>query len=122
MGLALLAEPARAIKLSSTSRPRSASAMYSILYRLHTIWRRIGSTRAVRYVCFESLRDGEFSVQSCDYLGLPLDREALRDHEEQAVKLFNEIDPEERSGSFPSLVEAIEAFELDFGKDRDAGD
>ena len=96
--------------------------MHSTLYRRHTIWRRIGSDRAVRYVCFESLREATFSVQSCNSLALPVDQNLLLEHVEQAAQLFNDADPHERPGSFPSLVEAIEAFEQEFGLDRDEGD
>jgi hypothetical protein len=96
--------------------------MYSTLYRLHSIWRRIGPGREARYVCFEDLREATFSVQSCDYWGLPLDRDVLRRHDEQAAELFIETDPHERSGSFPSLLEAVEAFDLYFGNFLDDGD
>ncbi|MDR3509787.1 MAG: hypothetical protein P4L64_18015 [Caulobacteraceae bacterium] len=93
--------------------------MKSTLYRRHTIWRRIGSNRAARYVCFESLSDPVFTVQSCDFHDLPVDRETLRQHEDQAVELFIETDPQERNGSFPSLVDAIQAWDLDFENDQD---
>jgi hypothetical protein len=93
--------------------------MTSDLYRRHIIWRRIRSDQAVRYVCFEALHDGRFSVQSCDWYSLPIKRETIRQHDDQAVELFIETDPVERNGSFASLAEAIQSFDVNFENHAD---
>jgi len=105
------------MKPTQLSAQEARFTMKPTLYRRHSIWRRIGSNRAVRNVCFESLSEALFTVQSCDFHYLPADREVLRQHEDQAVELFIEIDPQERNGSFSSLIEAILAFDLDFEHD-----
>jgi len=93
--------------------------MTSELYRQHIVWRRVSNDRAARYVCYERLCDSRFSVQSCDFYSLPGDRDVVRQLEDQAVELFIETDPVERSGSFATLIEAIAAFDIGFESTTD---
>jgi hypothetical protein len=52
---------------------------------------------------------------------LPIQRDALLQHDDQAVELFVEIDPIERNGAFASLSEAIRSFDVDFQNHADLG-
>jgi hypothetical protein len=102
----------------ATLRLRSVLNMNFRICRRHDIWRRLSDRRAVRYVCFEALGDGLFSVQSADFFGFPVDARVLRYQEDQAIELFIETDPVERGSVFASLDEAIAAHDAEFGGAR----
>jgi hypothetical protein len=56
-----------------------------------------------------------FVVQSADRVRLPLRLEDLQHHERQFWELFCEVAPEERAKPYPSLEQAIAAFDAEFG-------
>lgn len=84
------------------------------LYKLTTVCRRLSPREAVLYRCFELLPGQGFVVQSADRVRLPLGAEELRHHEMQFWELFCEVSPEERGKSYPSIEEAIAAFDAEF--------
>ena len=86
-----------------------------MLYKSIQIYRRVGEGEARVYRCFELLPGHHFVVQSADRIRLPLRREILQQHEDQFWELFCETAPEERGPSYPSLEEAIAAFDAEFG-------
>lgn len=90
------------------------------MYRQINVWRRIDSKTAACYRCFERLSDGFVAVQSVDYFRLPLSAAQRATFGSQLVELFIEEDPIERSGGFPSLMEAIAAHDRDFRDDAAA--
>jgi hypothetical protein len=81
------------------------------LYREHRIWRRPGPDRALRYVVFENLATGQFTVQSCDFF--PAAAESVVFLESNIGELVADEDPGEH-GWHASVGEAIEAFDTDF--------
>jgi hypothetical protein len=82
-----------------------------LLYCEHRIWRRPGPDRALRYVVFENLATGQFTVQSCDFF--PAAAESLAFLESNIGELVADEDPGEH-GWHTSVGEAIEAFDIDF--------
>jgi hypothetical protein len=78
------------------------------------VWSRKEEGRVVRYRCFQLLPDGGFSVQSADYYNAPLQDARTVQLEKQFLELLLEEASEVRSPSFPSLIEAINAFDRDF--------
>jgi hypothetical protein len=88
-------------------------------YKAIDVWSRRDEDRIVRYRCFELLPDSGYSVQSADYYSAPF-LDARSGHlEKQLLELFLEEAPKARSPLFPTLIEAIHAFNLDF-KEADA--
>ncbi len=87
------------------------------MYKQINVWRRIDSTTAACYRCFERLSDGLAAVQSVDYFHLPLSEAEQVTSGSQLVELFIEEDPIERSGGFPSVTEAIAAHDRNFEDD-----
>jgi hypothetical protein len=79
----------------------------------------LDQSTAVCYRCFEVLNGGGFCVQSKDFYRLPRDARQEQDFQRQYVELLCEESPESRTGAYPSLVEAIRAFDEDF---EDAAD
>ncbi len=86
-----------------------------MLYKLVSVCRRLGEREAVVYRCLELLPGRGFVVQSADRVRLPLRLEDLQHHERQFWELFCEVAPEERAKPYPSLEEAIAAFDAEFG-------
>jgi hypothetical protein len=84
------------------------------LYKLINICRRVSTKEAVVYRCFEVLPDKGFVVQSADRIWLPFETGYTHQHERQLWELFCETAPEERSQVYPSLEEAIAAFDKEF--------
>jgi hypothetical protein len=83
-------------------------------YRAIDVWSRKDKGTIVRYRCFQLLPDGGYNVQSVDFYKAPF-RDARSDqHEKQFLELFSEEAPKSRSPLFPTLIEAIGAFEQDF--------
>lgn len=102
--------------LRGTAAPESAwnATMSHRLYKPIDVWRRVGSTRLVRYRCFEVLPDGGFCVQSADFFDVPLNEKAAAQLERQWLELFGEEAPESRSGVHSSLQAAVEAHDRSF--------
>jgi hypothetical protein len=87
-----------------------------VLYRPFDIWRRIDSTRILRYRCFEILPEKKFCVQSADFFSSPVNESQKRSLEKQAFELFLECSPEDRSELFDTIEGAIEAHDRDFNE------
>ncbi|MBM7117781.1 hypothetical protein [Archangium primigenium] len=87
----------------------------SRLYKLINVFRRISAEKAIVYRCFELIPEGGFVVQSADWIRLPVDSDAMRQHERQLWEFFCEEAPEQRSGPSASIEEAIAAFDAEFG-------
>lgn len=79
-------------------------------YRQIFVWKHRSEVEvdaAVRYCCFESLKTGLFYVQSADFFRLPVDEKNRYDLDRQAIELFVETDPQDRTNGFASLEDAI---------------
>jgi hypothetical protein len=79
-----------------------------------SVWKRNSDNRLSRYRCFRNLKTGRFSVQSCDIYPESVTPDKKSFFEKNYLELLSESSPEERSGSFASLAEAIEAHDNDF--------
>jgi hypothetical protein len=77
----------------------------------------LNATTAVRYRCFQRLMDDQFCVQSADYYQLPLREEQIKMLDQQFLELFIEQPPDERSALYPTLIDAIAAYDLEFADD-----
>jgi hypothetical protein len=84
------------------------------LYEVIDVWKRYSRTQLVRYRCFRNLAANTYSVQSADFYRLPIDSSQLMNLEKQFCELLAEQAPDERSGAFTSIEEAIAAHERDF--------
>jgi hypothetical protein len=84
------------------------------MLRAIDVWRRLDDQTAVCYRCFEVLNGSGFCVQSKDYYHLPANAKQKQYFQSQFLELLCEEPPESRSGVFPSLQEAIRAFDEDF--------
>ncbi len=78
------------------------------------VWKRIDDSTAVCYRCFEVLDNRGFCVQSKDTFHLPIDAQQFDRSQRQELELLCEESPESRSGVFPTLLDAIRAFDEDF--------
>lgn len=87
-----------------------AAATLGVLYRVITIARPLSSNEAVLYRCFERIPSGGYVVQSADRVRLPIDKDALREHEAQLWELFIEEPPDSRGEAAPTIETAIEKF------------
>jgi len=83
-------------------------------YKAIDVWSRKNKSTVVRYRCFQLLPDSGYAVQSADYYNAPLRDARPAEHEKQFLELFLEEDPKVRSPLFPTLVEAIRAFDQEF--------
>lgn len=87
-----------------------------MLYERFTVCRRLpDSNEAIVYQCLRILPNLRFVVQSADHVRLPIPPSELASHEARFWELFCEVAPDERSASYSTLEEAIEAFEEEFG-------
>lgn len=84
------------------------------LYKSIDVWKVHEDNILIRYRCFEMLGEKKFCVQSADFFRLPIAEEQIHQLEKQAMELFLETLPDERSETFTSLEEAIEMHESDF--------
>lgn len=85
------------------------------LYKRIDVVRRAPSGELVIYRCFELVQSGGFVVQSADRLRSPISGEQLGGHEQQWFDLLSQTAPELRSVPALTLVEAIAAFDREFG-------
>ena len=86
-----------------------------LLYKRVSVCRRLSDKEAVVYRCLELLPGRGFVVQSADRVRLPPRPEELQQHERQFWELLCEVAPEERAKPYPTLEEAIAAFDAEFG-------
>jgi hypothetical protein len=87
-------------------------------YKAIDVWSRKDEGAVVRYRCFQLLPDGGYSVQSADYYKAPFRDTQSAQHEKQFLELLSEESPKMRSRLFPTLIEAISAFDRDFQEHR----
>lgn len=85
-----------------------------LLYKIVNVCRRMGNGEVVVYRCLEVLSGRGFVVQSADRVRLPVPMEELHQHERQFWELLCEGAPEERDKLYPSLEQAIAAFDAEF--------
>jgi hypothetical protein len=90
------------------------------LYQAVDVWKRLSETEFVRYRCFKNIATNRYAVQSADFYRLPLDPDQIADLDRQYLELLIEQAPDERSGSFDSIIEAIRAHEAEFADDGPA--
>lgn len=76
------------------------------------VWHRIDDSESVCYRCFRLLPDGGYCVQSADFFRL--NESEKEGFEQQQIELFLEQSPDERSGLWPTLGEAIKKFQEAF--------
>lgn len=57
-------------------------------HRQILVFEPVDSTKAIRYVCYENLRTGEYAVSSGEMLTAPQDDAALAFHARQQVEHF----------------------------------
>ncbi|MGH9524579.1 MAG: hypothetical protein ACRD3E_18820 [Terriglobales bacterium] len=84
------------------------------MFKTIDVWKRVGKSRAARYRCFQSLATGKFSVQSADWYSLNDPPPAAEAHERQHLELLMEQAPDERSGAYDTLEQAIAAHDAEF--------
>jgi hypothetical protein len=87
------------------------------MFKAIDVWKRVSESRAVNYRCFQSLATGKYSVQSADFYAIDADKAAAELHERRHVELLIEQAPDERSGSYDTLEQAIEAHDTAFGNE-----
>ena len=83
-------------------------------YKAIDVWSKKDQVTVVRYRCFQLLPDGGYTVQSADYYKAPFRGTQSAQHEKQFLELLSEESPKVRSPLFPTLIEAISAFDHDF--------
>ena len=89
-------------------------------YKAYDVWRRLRSTSAIRYRCFEDLETPRFCIQSSDTVTLPLAANGLSGADRIYAELLIEQAPEERAhGWSDSIRGAIEKHENLFGPDEE---
>ena len=85
-------------------------------YERIDIYRRFPSgSELVVYRCLRLLSGHGYVVQSADRIRLPVMAGTLVEHEKQFCELLAEEAPEVRSTPYPTLEEAIRAFDEYFG-------
>jgi hypothetical protein len=85
-----------------------------MMFESISVWKRASDETLRRYRCFRNLETGMFSVQSCDFYPASFDAEKAAFFDQQFLDLMSESSPEERSGSFETLRDAIGAHNKDF--------
>ncbi|WP_339416409.1 MULTISPECIES: hypothetical protein [unclassified Pseudomonas] len=88
-------------------------------YQQIITWRRLTDTAAVRYVCFMNLKTALYTVQSTDFFRLPMTTANQAFFDKQLIQLLIEMSPSERSQSYASLIEAMDAHDELFGAPED---
>ena len=83
-------------------------------YKEIIVWKRVGEKSLKKFVCFELLSEKKFCVQSIDFYHMPIDYKNLEYQRGNFYELLCEEKPEERSGLFDTLEEAILDFENNF--------
>lgn len=82
------------------------------LFEQINVWHRIDDSESVCYRCYRLLPDGGYCVQSADFFRL--NQVDKQDFNRQQVELFLEQSPDDRSGLWPTLDEAIRKFQEEF--------
>ena len=105
-------DPYHLLRRQSSSRKLLNAEME--YYKAIDVWSKKDEGTVVRYCCFQMLPDGGYTVQSADYYNVPFREGQSVQHEKQFLELFSEEVPRLRSPLFPTLMEAILAFDRDF--------
>jgi hypothetical protein len=87
----------------------------SLMYVQMDVWRRLEGSSVRRYRCFRVLPEESFCVQSADTFSLPIDASQLSYLDRQYYELLIEASPTERGGRHPTIEQAIQAHDLEFG-------
>lgn len=82
------------------------------LFEQINVWHRLDDFESVCYRCFRLLPDGGYCVQSADFFRL--NERKMKNFNQQQTELFLEQSPDERSGLWPTLDEAIKKFQEEF--------
>ncbi len=85
-----------------------------MLFEAFDVWRRDDPKVLKRYRCFRLVPGGGYCVQSADYYRPPWGATGERDFDSQFLELLSEAAPDQRSAVYPTLEEAIAAFDRDF--------
>lgn len=102
-------EPAVCFRPIAVSPLPSDANLMRDYYRQTFVLEQVNQARAIRYVCFEDLRSGKFSVSSGEVLTAPQDVESLQWH---AVNQVEHFIAEGANRWFDSLLEAVEDFAI----------
>jgi len=84
------------------------------LYEVVDVWRREADGSLLRFRCFRVLPEGTFCVQSADHYRASFPPGHERQMEEQFRTLLGEEAPDVRGHTWPTLEQAISAFEREF--------
>jgi hypothetical protein len=85
-----------------------------MIFKSLDVWQRLNDFTAVHYRCFQIGEGQAFCVQSRDVYHLPLNEKQMSFFGRQFVELLCEEAPNNRSGVYPTLLQAIQAFDEDF--------
>ena len=88
-----------------------------MIYRAIDVWKRYAD-HAVRYRCFEILPTGKYCVQSADHYYSADRKKKDEEFDKQFLELLFDLGPEERTGLFDTLEEAVEQHEWEFVDSR----
>jgi hypothetical protein len=91
--------------------------MNGYLYREVNVWKRVSDREAARYRCFERLPEGGYGIQSVDWYQLPLKEKEVKFLENNFLELMIEKTLANRTKLYPTVTEAIAAFEQNFGNE-----
>jgi hypothetical protein len=96
---------------------REVDAGLKGLTRSFDVWKRNNEMGLVRYRCFEDCTSHQFCVQSADFFQKTVSVDRILELEQQIELLLKES-PFSRSGSFPTIEEAIAAHDASFESSR----
>ena len=85
------------------------------LYKEVSVWRRLGPSRSVRYVCFEQLGKSLYCVQSADFYTVPISPNMVQEDAARFLELLTEEPPATRCAWFSTLEAAISEHDREFG-------
>ena len=86
-----------------------------MLYKEISVWRPLGPTQAVRYVCFEQVGKALYCVQSADFYTLPMSQKTAQEHASKLLELLIEEPPAARCTWFETVEAAINEHDRLFG-------
>jgi len=90
-----------------------AKIMTNKIYKSVNIWRKDDGGVKI-YRCFEILGESKYCVQSCDFIDAYDKDKKLYELEKQALDLFINTPPDERTETYSSLEEAIRMHDKEF--------
>ena len=81
------------------------------MFKSIDVWQKVNEFTALRYRCFQRLDNGHYCVQSIDSYHLPIRENQRIMLDQQFIELFIEESPDQRSPLYPTLAEAIAAYD-----------